>query len=362
MLKVEATAERLAALYDAVLPGLARRYEAYLEETDPILDAPSLVIVDRILADLAPPARRRPRSCGASWGSRPRCRATSAGARARSSWWPPPRPARERDRPLRARRRSRCAATPPATPASGWSCSDTEMHEYEGTHPLARREMVHRHMSNEITSLDIAAQCLAEFPDAPWELRLELARQCWDESRHVSVLARRLPSWAARKGEFPISAFEWNVTCAIDDLPGRLATQNRTFEAGAMDVVGGLAAGLRAAGDPEHGGGHRGHPGRRGPARALRQPLDQAARRARTARVLLKVVAAVRFLAQANAALQASAGRGQRGGRGPGRPRGPGARGQHRGPPAGGVHRRGDPGGPAAGGLPLPAPAEPAAP
>jgi hypothetical protein len=52
VLRLEDTAERLAALYDAVLPGLARRYEAYLEEADPILDAPSFVILDRILSDL----------------------------------------------------------------------------------------------------------------------------------------------------------------------------------------------------------------------------------------------------------------------------------------------------------------------
>jgi len=105
--------------------------------------------------------------------------------------------------------------------------NDSEMHEYEGSHPLARRETVHRHMSNEITSLDIAAQCLAEFPDAPWELRLELARQCWDEARHVSALARRLAELGGAKGEFPISAFEWNVTCALDDLPGRAGRAGR---------------------------------------------------------------------------------------------------------------------------------------
>jgi uncharacterized ferritin-like protein (DUF455 family) len=185
--------------------------------------------------------------------------------------------------------------------------SEAEMHEHEATHPLARREMVHRHMSNEITSLDIAAQCLAEFPDAPWELRLELARQCWDESRHVAALARRLAELGGTKGEFPISAFEWNVTCALDDLPGRLATQNRTFEAGAMDVVGGLAAGLRAAGDTET-------------AEVIEAILADEIQHVRFAnrwirrfveqdrRVLLKVVAAVRFLAQANAALQTKAG------------------------------------------------------
>lgn len=48
-----ATAERLGALYDAVLPGLERRYRRYLEEADAILDAPSLVVLERILLDLA---------------------------------------------------------------------------------------------------------------------------------------------------------------------------------------------------------------------------------------------------------------------------------------------------------------------
>ncbi|HEX6737738.1 MAG TPA: hypothetical protein VF310_05695 [Vicinamibacteria bacterium] len=50
---LEPTAERLAALYDAVLPGLDQRYARYLEASDPLLDAPSRVIVERIRADLA---------------------------------------------------------------------------------------------------------------------------------------------------------------------------------------------------------------------------------------------------------------------------------------------------------------------
>jgi len=184
---------------------------------------------------------------------------------------------------------------------------DAEMQEYEPSDPRALRETVHRHMSNEITSLDIAAQCLADFPDAPWELRLELARQCWDEARHVAALARRLRELGGSKGEFPISAFEWNVTCALPDLAGRLATQNRTFEAGAMDVVGSLAAGLRAAGDAET-------------AEVIEAILADEIQHVRFAnrwikrlvaedrRVLLKVVGAVRFLADANAALQSKEG------------------------------------------------------
>lgn len=51
VLALSGTAERLAALYDVVLPGLQRRYEAYAAEVDAVVDAPSLVIVERILTD-----------------------------------------------------------------------------------------------------------------------------------------------------------------------------------------------------------------------------------------------------------------------------------------------------------------------
>ena len=49
--ELEDTSERLAALYEGLLPGIERRYERYMSEADAILDAPSLVILERILAD-----------------------------------------------------------------------------------------------------------------------------------------------------------------------------------------------------------------------------------------------------------------------------------------------------------------------
>jgi uncharacterized ferritin-like protein (DUF455 family) len=182
--------------------------------------------------------------------------------------------------------------------------SDSQMETPEGTGELARRESVHRHMSNEITSLDIAAQCLAEYPDAPWGLRMELARQAWDESRHVAGLARRLTEMGGYKGEFPISVFEWSITCAIDSLAGRLAAQNRTFEAGAMDVVGGNIAAWREAGDADT-------------ADLLEAILADEIQHVRFAnrwlrkmaeedrRVLLKLAMAVRWVAQVNARVAA---------------------------------------------------------
>jgi hypothetical protein len=43
------TAERLSALYDGLLPGLCDRLRSYVSETDGLLDAPSVVAIERIL-------------------------------------------------------------------------------------------------------------------------------------------------------------------------------------------------------------------------------------------------------------------------------------------------------------------------
>lgn len=47
------TAHRLGALYDVVLPGMERRYRSYIQRTDALLDQPSVIVLDRILADLS---------------------------------------------------------------------------------------------------------------------------------------------------------------------------------------------------------------------------------------------------------------------------------------------------------------------
>jgi hypothetical protein len=46
------TSERIDALYSGVLPGLIDRYRRYLAATDPILDEPSIVIIDRFVREL----------------------------------------------------------------------------------------------------------------------------------------------------------------------------------------------------------------------------------------------------------------------------------------------------------------------
>ncbi len=280
----EDTPGRLAALYDALVPGLLRRYREYLDATDGLLDAPSVDLVSRNAADLV--------------------RQREDAVRLRAEHGIPAAPVRG---PGAARdvddddRRARDGGVSVKTIGSfefgGLSLreeparddcfrvvrNDAEMRTFGDTGELARREAVHRHMSNEITSIDIAAQCLAEFPDAPWGLRMELARQCWDESRHVAGLERRLNEMGGHKGEFPISTFEWNVTCAIDNLPGRLALAEPDLRGRGPRRRRRQHPGLARSGRQRDGRRARRHPRRRGPARPLRQPLAEDLHRARPA-------------------------------------------------------------------------------
>jgi hypothetical protein len=111
-----------------------------------------------------------------------------------------------------------------------------EMYSSRGMSVVERREKLHRDINNEVQSLEIAAQTLVDFPEAPWDLRMTLARQCWDEARHAWLFRQRLEANGGRLGEFPILNQEWGVVCALDSIAARLSVQNRAFEAGALDL------------------------------------------------------------------------------------------------------------------------------
>ena len=99
------------------------------------------------------------------------------------------------------------------------------------------RNKLHTHMHNEMQSLEMAARTLADLPDTPWHVRMGLARQCWDESRHTRLLYRRLREIGGRKGEFPVMNYEWSVTCMMENISAHLAIQNRVFEGGEIDLL-----------------------------------------------------------------------------------------------------------------------------
>jgi uncharacterized ferritin-like protein (DUF455 family) len=98
-------------------------------------------------------------------------------------------------------------------------------------------EFLHRQMNEEVNGLEISARNLADFPDADWDLRLAMARQCWDEARHVAVFRRLFEARGGRVGQHPVLNFQYRIITRIESLLGRLAVQNRSFEAAGIDAI-----------------------------------------------------------------------------------------------------------------------------
>jgi uncharacterized ferritin-like protein (DUF455 family) len=119
------------------------------------------------------------------------------------------------------------------TVADCWSdCSN-----FPEDDPLREIEFFHRQMNEEVDSLECSARNLGDFPDTPWELRMALARQCVDEARHARMFRRIFESRGGRVGEYPVLNFQYRIVTNLDSLVGRLAVQNRSFEAGGLDAI-----------------------------------------------------------------------------------------------------------------------------
>jgi uncharacterized ferritin-like protein (DUF455 family) len=101
----------------------------------------------------------------------------------------------------------------------------------------------------ELQALEGAGRSLWDFPDAPWEFKLNMARQCWDEARHVQVYEKLLVREGAKIGDFPESTFLFEACCA-DDPAMRVAGVNRGLEGLACDVFRDMIEYAKAAGDP----------------------------------------------------------------------------------------------------------------
>ena len=119
------------------------------------------------------------------------------------------------------------------TVAARWA----ECANFPEGHPLREIEFFHRQMNEEIDSLECSAANIRDFPQAPWDLRLGLARQCADEGRHAGMFRRMFESRGGRVGQYPVLNFQYRIIAHIRSLVGRLAIQNRSFEAGGLDAI-----------------------------------------------------------------------------------------------------------------------------
>jgi uncharacterized ferritin-like protein (DUF455 family) len=111
------------------------------------------------------------------------------------------------------------------------------------------KERVHGIMVGEMQAMEGAGRSVYDFPDAPWEFTMDMARQVWDESRHLEIYLRLLEHLDGYVGEFPETTILWRCACA-EDAAARVAGVNRGLEGLACDVFNQLVHIAKKIGDP----------------------------------------------------------------------------------------------------------------
>ncbi len=114
--------------------------------------------------------------------------------------------------------------------------------------PLQLRAQLHGIFVGELQALEAASRTLWDFPDAPWEFKMNMARQCWDEARHVQIYEKLIGHVGGEIGEFPENTFLYETSC-VDDPVLRVAGVNRCLEGLACDAFRSLIEYGRANGD-----------------------------------------------------------------------------------------------------------------
>lgn len=100
----------------------------------------------------------------------------------------------------------------------------------------ARRQM-HGIFVGEIQALEGAGRTAYDFQDGevPFDLKLDMARQCWDEARHCEISVMLSDHMGGDLGEYAEFTTLFEAACH-DDPVFRLAGVNRALEGLAIDV------------------------------------------------------------------------------------------------------------------------------
>jgi len=121
--------------------------------------------------------------------------------------------------------------------------------------PEAARGLMHGIFMGEVQALEGAGRTCWDFPtgtgrdEAPFELKLDMARQCWDETRHVEISVK-LGDWMGTEvGEFAEATFLYEAACNPDPVL-RLTGVNRALEGLAIDIFNTMRDFGSVSGDP----------------------------------------------------------------------------------------------------------------
>jgi hypothetical protein len=216
---LESTVERLVAVHRVLEPHLVSTYVYHADATDPMADTPTVrllhdlaridqshiawgqAVLDSLTAD--PEARRRALEVQADLEERLVACGGVTGQGIESHWLTFASATAAQPLPDRAKRGNagyrfakRCAPLEhPVVEPPFWFSGDpgehlTRYHADDEWSVEGFRHKFHQLLYGEVETTDRMGKMLAEFPELPWEMRVELAHQMWDEARHIEIVAK----------------------------------------------------------------------------------------------------------------------------------------------------------------------------
>jgi hypothetical protein len=258
-------ADRLVAVYRVLEPHLVSTFVYHADATDPLTDAPTV----RLLRQLAGIDQSH-----IAWGQavldsltesradRDRALAVQADIEGRlvecggvtgqgiESHWLSFHSAKEKGRsPQRSKRVKgayrfikKCPPLDnPTVEEPFWFSDDREQFRvYENDDEWSVegfRHKFHQLLYGEIETTDRMGKMIADFPDLPWEMRMDLAHQMWDEARHIEIVAKAIEEeLGGELGYGPWPYVWWWMQNESDPLR-RITVTNCWAEANLMNTL-----------------------------------------------------------------------------------------------------------------------------
>ncbi|CAA9570792.1 MAG: hypothetical protein AVDCRST_MAG59-3527 [uncultured Thermomicrobiales bacterium] len=262
---LDSTIDRLVAVYRVLEPHLVSSYVYHADATDPLSDAPTVRLLRQLAAmgqshvawgqavldglTRSPDERRRALEVQADIEARLVACGGVTGQGIESHWLTFHSAKEEEKSPARVKRgrggykfRKQCAPLDhPVVEAPFWFSGDPDdfkVYQADDEWSLEGfRHKFHQLLYGEVETTDRMGKMLAEFPDLPWEMRMELAHQMWDEARHIEIVAKVVEDeLGGELGYGPWTLVWWWMQNEADPLR-RIAVTNSWAEANLMHTL-----------------------------------------------------------------------------------------------------------------------------
>ena len=264
--KLENSLDRLVAVYRVLEPHLVSTYVYHADATDPLTDTPTVRLLRQLAAlgqshvawgqavlesmTREPADRRRALELQAELESRlVECGGVTG--QGIESHWLVFHSTRAEDKPKPRTRRSgksyrfvkRCPPlSHPVVQEPFWFSDDPnqfrEHYKAEDEWSIEGfRDKFHQLLYGEVETTDRMGKMIAEYPELPWEMRMELAHQMWDEARHIEIVAKACEEeLGAELGYGPWSLSWWWMQNEEDPLR-RISVTNSWAESNLMSTL-----------------------------------------------------------------------------------------------------------------------------